>query len=131
MKTKALQGGSNSDETGHVMSTQVHGSGSQASNDSSCIDLTTHGVYDIQSLQETNGSLPIASNSSSHSDSHNSLHIVEGSNKCKSKETQHTNPNWLTDLDRNFQNVIVDKCSLMTREAVSGNEDLKVRPVIL
>ena len=39
--------------------------------------------------------------------------------------TVHLNPNWLSEFKRDFKEVIVEKCSKTTREAIENNEDIK------
>ena len=40
--------------------------------------------------------------------------------------TPHTNMNWLNHIRSNYKKVVVSKCSQQTRQAVAGNENLKV-----
>ena len=42
------------------------------------------------------------------------------------KQTPHTQPNWLNILNQNFQGLIIGECSALTRRAVEGNEVVKV-----
>ena len=41
------------------------------------------------------------------------------------KDTQHTVPNWLENLTKNFQTEVVDECSSRTRSAVKKNEKIQ------
>ena len=41
------------------------------------------------------------------------------------KDTQHTVPNWLENLTKNFQTEVVDECSSRTRIAVKKNEKIQ------
>ena len=40
--------------------------------------------------------------------------------------TVHTNPNWMDDFKKKFQDLIVQKCSELTRDAFERNSDIKV-----
>ena len=40
------------------------------------------------------------------------------------RETQHTNPNWLVNLKSNFKEVVIDPCSVKTRNAVNNDEEI-------
>ena len=43
-----------------------------------------------------------------------------------SKETPHNNPNWLANLQKNFDNVIIQACSEATKAAVAANKKIEV-----
>ena len=40
--------------------------------------------------------------------------------------TVHTNPNWMDDFKKKFPDLIVQKCSELTRDAFERNSDIKV-----
>ena len=40
--------------------------------------------------------------------------------------TVHTNPRWMDEFKRDFVELIVDKCSMVTRDAFEKNDDVKV-----
>ena len=40
--------------------------------------------------------------------------------------TPHTYPNWRTDLQRYYRELIVEKCSYRVRQAVANDEDIEV-----
>ena len=42
------------------------------------------------------------------------------------KRTVHNNPRWKEELRRNFHELIIEKCSKLTIDAVKGNETIKV-----
>ena len=44
----------------------------------------------------------------------------------ESVETVNTNPNWMSDLKKNFYQEVVLSCSTRTKEAVDKNEDVQV-----
>ena len=46
--------------------------------------------------------------------------------KEKHSSTVHTNPRWKDDLNANFKQLIVEKCSVMTREAFDDDLDIEV-----
>ena len=41
-------------------------------------------------------------------------------------QTPNTNPEWLDTLKKDFQKIIVDKCSERSRNAIANDEDVKV-----
>ena len=46
--------------------------------------------------------------------------------KSSSVTTVHTNPNWMDDFKTDFFDLVVVKCSEMTRDAFEKNSDIKV-----
>ena len=43
-----------------------------------------------------------------------------------SRETPHNNPDWLSNLQKNFDNVIIQACSEATKVAVAANKKIEV-----
>ena len=45
---------------------------------------------------------------------------------AKKRVTVHNNPRWKEELRSNFHELIIEKCSKVTIDAVKGNETIKV-----
>ena len=54
------------------------------------------------------------------------ISLPQMSQSGPSKDTSHTNPNWLTQLQLNFQDEVIQKCSDRTKKAVENNENIEV-----
>ena len=44
----------------------------------------------------------------------------------KNPRTVHLNPDWKEEFKRDYQELIVQKCSQETREAIGSNQDIQV-----
>jgi hypothetical protein len=44
----------------------------------------------------------------------------------KKKVSPHNNPTWKEDLRKGFKEIIIEKCTKLTRDAVEENEIIKV-----
>ena len=64
----------------------------------------------------------IASFPASSQNQNTSQNLGSGS----SGQTPNSRPMWMDELKRDFQTIIVDKCSEQTRNAVANDEDIKV-----
>ena len=50
--------------------------------------------------------------------------------KFASEDSAHQNPNWLSDLKKNFYSEIIQPCSVKTKEAAENDEYIQVCPVL-
>ena len=49
-----------------------------------------------------------------------------GKEKVVSKQSPHSNPNWLPDLKANCKRIIISNCSKRARDAVDADENITV-----
>ena len=85
-------------------------------------------------MTSSNASFNVLSVSMEESDAENNDPPLEPEaqhSRPTTRDTQHTQPNWLENLIRNFQTEIVQQCSARTRKAVENKEVIEVILVIL